>query len=55
MTVSRILDLTRTGRLSPETGAILLELRHRIAWCRRPWWQRGLIVAARVLLDWPAP
>ena len=51
MTVSRILDLTRTGRISPETGALLLELRQRIAWRSRPWWQRALIV----LLDWPVP
>ena len=55
MTVSRILDLTRTGRLSPEDGAMLFELRRMIAWRRRPWWQRWLTVAAHFLVDWPLP
>lgn len=49
MSAPRILDLTRTGRISPETGALLLELRRRIAWRRRPWWERAVIT----LLEWP--
>jgi len=49
LSASRIHDLTRTGRISPETGARLLELRQRIAWRRRPWFERAMIVAARIV------
>jgi hypothetical protein len=48
--ISLIHDLVRTGRATPEQGAMLIELRQRLLWKRRPWWQRLLIVAGRVVL-----
>lgn len=33
-------DLVVSGRLTPEAGATLLELRRRLEWRRRPWWER---------------
>lgn len=50
---SRILDLRRSGRITPEQGAMLLELRRLITRRRRPWWDRALTVMVHALLGWP--
>lgn len=47
---SRIRDLVRSGRITPEQGAWLLQLRDEIAWRRKPWWAKALIVIVRVAL-----
>jgi hypothetical protein len=41
---SLILDLTRSGRITPSDGAALLEMRRLLAWRQLPWWERLLIV-----------
>lgn len=33
-------DLVRTGRLTAEQGALLMEIRVRLAYARKPWWER---------------
>src|SRR5689334_8420354 len=38
-----ISDLVISGRITPEQGAWLYELRHEIAWRRKPWWERALL------------
>lgn len=43
MTRQSVSDLVRTGHITPEQGAWLLELRREIAWRRSPWWQRALL------------
>lgn len=50
--VSEIHDACRLGKITAEQGAMLLELRQRIAWRRRPWWQRWAIVLWRAIWSW---
>lgn len=50
--VQEIHDLVRTGQLTPEQGAWLLEVRRRIIWKRKPWWKRAVIVIWRMLWQW---
>lgn len=42
-------DLVRSGRCTPEQGAMLLEMRRLVAWKRRPWWSRAIEVMARAV------
>lgn len=42
MSVDRIHDLVRDGRITPTQGADLMMLRRQIAWHRLPWWERLL-------------
>ena len=35
--VSEIHDLVRVGKITPAQGAIILEIRDRIRWRRKPW------------------
>jgi len=35
-----ISDLSRNGRITPEQGALLYEIRRMLEWKRRPWWDR---------------
>lgn len=44
-------DLVRTGRCTPEDGALLLYLRERLQWARKPWWEKALIVLAKVVFE----
>jgi hypothetical protein len=50
--VSEIHDLVRAGRITPDQGAMLLELRQRLLWVRRPWWERAMIIVWRMLWSW---
>jgi len=49
MSVSRIMDLVREGKITTAQGALLMELRRRIAWSRRPLWYRAGAVMLRAL------
>lgn len=51
MSVSAIHDLVRSGRATPEQGAMLIELRQRLAWRRLPWWRKALTIAARAVFS----
>ena len=47
--ISLIHNLVREGRATPEQGSMLIELRQRLLWKRRPWWQRALIILGRAV------
>ena len=47
---SLIQDMVRSGRITPEQGARLLQLRSEIAWARKPWWEKALIVIVRLVV-----
>ena len=40
MSASAILNAVRSGRMTAERGAMLLELRRELAWRRQPLWFR---------------
>lgn len=42
-------DLVRTGRLTAEQGALLMEIRVRLAYARKPWWERAVRMLGRVV------
>ncbi len=42
-------DLVCSGRITPEQGAWLYELRRRLAWQRLPWWERLMTVLITLL------
>lgn len=48
---SLIHDHVRCGRITPEQGSWLLELRRELAWRRRPRWQRALILLVRAVFS----
>ncbi len=50
--VQRIHDLVREGRMSPATGAYLLELRRELRWRRRPWYAKAWSFLGRMLGLW---
>jgi hypothetical protein len=47
MSVAHVQQLVSSGRVTPAEGALLLELRYEIAWRRKPWWHRLIIVLFR--------
>jgi hypothetical protein len=49
MSTSRILDLCRTGRITPAQVAMLMQLRRELAWRPRPWWERACVVLWRAM------
>lgn len=49
---SEIHDLVRLGRITPEHGAIILELRQRILWRRKPWYVRWGAILWRAIWSW---
>lgn len=44
-----IYDLVSSGRITPEDGARLIEFRRRLAYARKPWWERAVRFAWRVV------
>lgn len=42
-------DHVREGRITPDQGADLLELRRHLRWKRRPWWERAIITIWRTI------
>lgn len=47
--VQFIHDMVRTGRITPEHGALLFDLRKRIERARRPWWQKAAEFIGRLV------
>lgn len=47
---SRIRDMVRSGRITPEQDAWLLQFRREILWRRKPWWKKAAIVLVRMVL-----
>lgn len=50
--VTMIYDLVRDGRATPRQGALLLELRRLLQWKRKPWWNKAVVLMARIVFEW---
>lgn len=51
MSFYQLSELVRQGKITTDQAADLIELRRRIRWNRKPWWERAAAALWRVLFS----